>query len=564
MERLARLATRPILEPVPPQAQAVLFADEGELLACLALDVRRGLVQERWWWRSVLSKVSNRGGDFSQHQAGAVLVGQMLRRPQAAVAAIAWLENRDLAVEALLALTPLQAMQVLQAIAAAYQLTVVHFLPSHTAGTSISIAAVDPPWQVAPIPHGFDRVRTALLGLSVDLKTRPETVRTHEYQHWVSAWWQAAASGETAPLRSVDRPSGADIAPTPPNRREDEPLSEVLPADQRTVLCQKQKAAEGNYVGREWVGRAGIQKAASGEIGFMQDATLQAQLPSAISTQQTALDTTSPSTQRKPQTGTLPPIAFSAEPVKESSQEDVRTRHTRCLLPPPARTMDAPQEQPEPVAGQILPTGQPTELGGVLYLINMMAVLDLPGCFEEGWQLASGVGAWGTLTALARELLGDELPRLREDPLWLALAHLDGRQPGLPPGFRLPRSRLHRWPDFELPPHWLKGLPDLELFVLSRSRLRRLRAAYPPLLAGWLGRVLPFIAARLCLALRLTQQASLAHALLLVPGKFYLTSSNLDLVASIESISLAVRKAGLDSDPGWVPEFDRFIRFHFE
>ena len=565
MEHLARLATRPILEPVPPQAQAVLFADEGELLACLALDVRHGLVQERWWWRSVLSKVSNRGGDFSQHQAGAVLVGQMLRRPQAAVAAIAWLENRDLAVEALLALTPRQAEEVLQAIVTAYQLTVAQFFPSLPAGSSASISAVDPPWQVAPIPPGFGPERAALLGLSVDLKVRFETVRTHEYQQRLSAWWQAAASGESAPLRSVDRPSGAAITPTPPNRREDAPLSEVLPADQLTVLRQKPMAAKGNNVGRERVERAGIQKAALVEIDYTQAAGSEAQPLYDAPRQQTQPGTTFPSVQSEPRAGRPPSATSVAEPDRKTPPEEGRLQDTCYILPPTVMTtMPPPQEQPEAADEQSLPLCQSTELGGVPYLINMMAVLDLPGCFEAGWQLASGVGAWGTLDALARELLGDELPRLREDPLWLALAHLDGRQPGLPPGFRLPRSRPRRWPDFELPPHWLKGLPDLELDPLSRSRLRRLRASYPPLLAGWLGRVLPFITTRLRLALRLTPQASLAHALLLVPGKFYLTSSNLDLIASIESISLGVRMAGLDSDPGWIPEFGRFIRFHFK
>jgi hypothetical protein len=564
MAEFHRRAARPAQGPVPPGAHAVLFKDEGELMACLALDFQRGLVQERWWWRSLLRKVSNSRGGFSGNEASVVLVGQMLRRPQAAAAAISWLASRGMSGEALMALTPLQAGQVLQAIAAAYQLTVVQFLPSLPAGPPAYTPGIKPPWDAAPSPAGFGRERTALVGLSMDLKARPETVRTREYQHRVSAWWKAAASGESAPLRSVDTPSGAAITPSPPDRRKDEPLSEVLSADQWFVVRQKPMAAEGNYVERERVERTGFQKAASRGIGFMQNAGSEVQLPSAISTGQTALGTTCQVAQIETQTERLPPVASSADPAEESSREDVRTQNRRYFSPPPARKVEALQEQPEPAAGPILYRGKPTELGGVLYLINMMAVLNLPDCFEAGWRLASGVGAWGTLDALARELLGDELPQLQDDPLWAALAHLDGRQPDQPPGFRLPRTRPHRWPDFELPPDWLKNLPELDLASLSRASLRQIRAAYPPLLAGWLGRVLPFITARLRLALRLTPQVSLAHALLLVPGKFYLTPSNLDLVASIESISLAVRMAGLDSDPGWVPEFGRFIRFHFE
>lgn len=49
---LAR-AVRPALGPVPPDAEAVLFADEAEMLACLALAAQAGEL-DRWWWRGLL------------------------------------------------------------------------------------------------------------------------------------------------------------------------------------------------------------------------------------------------------------------------------------------------------------------------------------------------------------------------------------------------------------------------------------------------------------------------------------------------------------------------------
>lgn len=45
-------AVRPALGPVPAGAPAVLFADDAELLACLARDLLAGVVGERWWWRA--------------------------------------------------------------------------------------------------------------------------------------------------------------------------------------------------------------------------------------------------------------------------------------------------------------------------------------------------------------------------------------------------------------------------------------------------------------------------------------------------------------------------------
>lgn len=51
---LAR-AARPALGPVAPDAEAVLFADEAEMLACLALAARGGQL-DRWWWRGLLGR----------------------------------------------------------------------------------------------------------------------------------------------------------------------------------------------------------------------------------------------------------------------------------------------------------------------------------------------------------------------------------------------------------------------------------------------------------------------------------------------------------------------------
>ncbi len=51
---LAR-AARPALGPVPEDAEAVLFADAAEMLACLALAARAGQL-DRWWWRGLLGR----------------------------------------------------------------------------------------------------------------------------------------------------------------------------------------------------------------------------------------------------------------------------------------------------------------------------------------------------------------------------------------------------------------------------------------------------------------------------------------------------------------------------
>src|SRR5439155_3672179 len=54
LDHLARQAARPALAPVPAGAEAVLFRDWAELLACLAVDWLDGEAARRWWWRNLL------------------------------------------------------------------------------------------------------------------------------------------------------------------------------------------------------------------------------------------------------------------------------------------------------------------------------------------------------------------------------------------------------------------------------------------------------------------------------------------------------------------------------
>ena len=158
--------------------------------------------------------------------------------------------------------------------------------------------------------------------------------------------------------------------------------------------------------------------------------------------------------------------------------------------------------------------------------------------------------------------------------MWLALAHLDGRTPGEPPGVRLPRSRPRRWPAFELPAAWVEGMPEAGELRGPRARRPRpytghaLGVRYRPLLARWLGLALPLVEFRLRLALGMGPAAAGGGPgvgeLLRVPGRLYVSRTHVDLVASLEHISLPARLAGLDRNPGWLPDFGRVVYFHFE
>ncbi|MFB6247922.1 MAG: hypothetical protein ABEL97_05060, partial [Salinibacter sp.] len=97
-----------------------------------------------------------------------------------------------------------------------------------------------------------------------------------------------------------------------------------------------------------------------------------------------------------------------------------------------------------------------TDLGGVLYLVNVLDALDLPAAATTP-PVGEHVGAWATLEALARALLGPDDDALRpNDPLWRVLAALDGRRPETPAGQNLDEAEESS-EAFRMPPAWLEA-----------------------------------------------------------------------------------------------------------
>jgi hypothetical protein len=231
-----------------------------------------------------------------------------------------------------------------------------------------------------------------------------------------------------------------------------------------------------------------------------------------------------------------------------------------------------------------------------------MGHLDLPRCFEASWGLASQVGPWAVLELLARALLGPDAGEFAGDPIWTLLATLDGRQPR-----ELPGSHFHTPDVFYLPSSWVKLLSGAESETWHWSAAGRCLRLWsdqgyvlfdcpmPPgqpatgrdhgpvqdmdiaglnaELARWLNLAAP--AVRLYMD-RLLDQATHHHKeiasdrtlsinnLLQANGRLYVTGTHVDLVISLAELSLPVRLAGLDFNPGWLVDFGRVVTFHYE
>jgi len=253
-----------------------------------------------------------------------------------------------------------------------------------------------------------------------------------------------------------------------------------------------------------------------------------------------------------------------------------------------------------------------TRLGGLFYLIHALQDLGLPEAFEERWQLASSAGPWGTLDLIGRAILGERFANVADDPIWPVLTRLAAWQParrsGVDPVYRVPADWLSTREDRAAPFTWCAR--DRRLWIWSRAGYlvahrawRRSRAPVAADVRRELARLgvpvtariaqrrdagIPWLppvaapagcpvryrrlAAAMAPAVRRRLQLALGEpagrgdrvaALLLVRSRVYISTSHVDLVTTLDRADLAIRRAGLDRDPGWLPGYGRVIYFHF-
>jgi hypothetical protein len=233
-----------------------------------------------------------------------------------------------------------------------------------------------------------------------------------------------------------------------------------------------------------------------------------------------------------------------------------------------------------------------TGLASLLFLVNFVVWLDDRA--DPPWP-----AGWALVELLGRYLLGDRLTDVADDPLWEVLAELDGRRAGtaaavgLGPGdpLRLPRAWLERWPPAS--PGYVARRHG-ERLVIRHPRAGFVAADVPcpagafeqqcAAEAGWLGDVgvaagdlatdglaepeNPSPGRRFDQAVGafvrwLLRSRGIAAPALATPGRVLVTGTHVDVVLGLQDIDLAVRVAGLDRDPGWVPALSRIVLFHF-
>jgi hypothetical protein len=260
--------------------------------------------------------------------------------------------------------------------------------------------------------------------------------------------------------------------------------------------------------------------------------------------------------------------------------------------------------------------GLATELAGLFFLVPFLRSLGFPAILESEFGVERSLGGWALLELVGKSLLGPMNAALAKDPAWKALRLLDGRRDLDPPGADFAGCRVYRLPACwhvvsaqDVVPHFgshgcvVRHSLGFALAVwqtdeqLSRLQVCRSVAGFCQgrVVLGPLGRrecrrrasrlsrpasidcgsnlpllrflrfVLPYLRWRLGVALARDKARPLRSFANFIrrAGRLYVTSTHVDLVMDLRHVDTAVRLAGLDANPGWVPEFGRVITFHY-
>ena len=250
-----------------------------------------------------------------------------------------------------------------------------------------------------------------------------------------------------------------------------------------------------------------------------------------------------------------------------------------------------------------------TRFGGLFYLINLGLYLNLYGDFTSPAKPGIELNVWDFVALVGAELIGSD-----DDPIWPFLAHLAGRKADHAPGEGFAPADSWR-----VEPEWLTHFSSTEPWTWSSSD-ERLRLFHPegfsvldipldpndparqlraeiekyesvlsgplnlklssaavantysetitrdasPQVSAWLARLMPYVRARLRVALDLKTEDELASLVCRRFARVDATETHVDVFFGLADLPLEIRLAGLDRDPGWVPAAGRFIAFHFD
>ncbi len=548
---LARGAARPAAGPVPAGARAVVFADRAEWLACLAADWCRGCLAEGWWWAGA--------GDVAR---------EWIRHATHAPAALAALAAERLDERFAARLEPAAAAALVAAIRTTHVEAPSVLAGSRTAGDA---RAAEAEGAVAPAATPAASGRAVTPAATRRASGRAEDPRP------------LAAADQPARSSSLDRDTrepgaAAPPAPTPRGQR----AAGISPPAVAGPWQEEHAAAPSPSRGAGPSPRplaaaapppAGPAPPAAGPVADPRDrAGAPAPLARRVAPEHRAQEAQRPAgaaaaashapAVAAPDVPAGPPLPSRAAPAAPTTPGQSappalperpghapsrprpggpRRQTARATVAPPARpprTHAPPAAVEPPVAddrpGASLADRVASRHAGAFFTVNLLLALGLYPDFTRPRDPALALDLWDAVALVSETLAG---PGVVDDPVWALLAVLARREPGEPPG----------WDGVAPPDGWAAPASLLD-------------PALPPVDTGdgWEERMLEHLRRTVGRALEAPPRTLVA-----VAGDVFLTEVHIDVVIPLARLPIAIRIAGLDRDPGWLPSARRELRFHF-
>jgi hypothetical protein len=491
LDQMVRLAARPAQGMVPADAEAVLFADRAELLACLAQDWCEGAAIMRWWWQSL----------FRSADSVKVILASWREAPQYIPGTLHSLAMNGKAVQFMRALSVPDARAILERMTEVFALSELRLALKAAADREPEPATQSdtvqetpegfyqsPPWQ-RWVPEGqgdgLAVEQQCVLGLGLMLYRAQLVVRTEPFAQAVVEWKGSQQRGQTRLLNEggQERIGDQEQSTLPPF-----PRNAVIPAEAEVQAIRSDLHVD--------------------------SATMSL-------------------------TGQVTPIPFSASRAASTVKERGDLNDVRPVSPQGESIIPRPETE----AGLITEASVETAFGGVFYLMNFALYLNLYGDFSTPLQPGIALSPWDFLALVGEQIIGE---RIHVDPVWPLLAQLAGRDEGDVPGQDFNPSAEWR---LQMMEQWGYDDPSTPDQVTSTPFIE------------WL---MPFVLVRLMQALGLDQEHELTKVLCEHRANVHVTATHVDVMLSLADLPIAIRFAGLDRNPGWIPAAGRYLAFHFE
>jgi hypothetical protein len=539
----ANSAARPARESVDANANVVLFADQAELLACLARDWCCGAAPGQWWWRLLFPALDLR----------AAMVKAWTENPRHVPAALRRLEEANCVREFLAALPRSSVSRLLEQVLDEFGLDAFRRVlvseqhaSSATRDAASARARAQAPWlrwvKFDPLLPVEAR---QLLVIALMLERAPGVLRTPLFIREWRAWQDGTA--EAAPEADPESPSMENGQPDATD------ADSVKPTNGETEIAAKVAGT---------VNSTSTKTERTLDIAGLQRVSVPLQLH-----------------------GEDAPMTASQR-SRQSAAPEVDAEFSFGT-----RSTDPPAVLPEPQRDVVQ-----TEWAGVFYLLNVALAFGLYGDFTRPRHDGLALPVWDFLTLLGQRMTDkDSLA----DPLWPLFARLSGRKEGELPGSGFEPPTGWRVPGFEPVANWywahvagrLRLRHPYGFFILDLPRssdalvtqlegelqrfgtnfdsaLREDDKSAPSWIADpleqWLAWLISCVQARLASALGVTDFSALTRLVFRHAANIEVTADCIAVRFRLAEHPIELRMAGLDRDPGWVPAAGRRIAFHYD